>query len=29
MTSLRRQSLTDYTAPLVETVVDCPQPQGS
>src|SRR5262245_20030886 len=29
MTSLRRQSLTAYTAPLCETVVDCPQPQGS
>ena len=29
MTPLRRQSLTAYTAPLCETVVDCPQPQGS
>ena len=29
MTKLRRQSLVGYGAPLCETVVDCPQPQGS
>jgi alcohol dehydrogenase, propanol-preferring len=29
MTKLRRLSLTTYEAPLCETVVDCPQPQGS
>jgi len=29
MTSLRRQSLVAYGAPLVETIVDCPQPRGS
>ena len=29
MTKLRRQSLVAYGAPLCETVVDCPQPQGS
>jgi D-arabinose 1-dehydrogenase-like Zn-dependent alcohol dehydrogenase len=29
MTMLRRQSLVAYGAPLCETVVDCPQPQGS
>ena len=29
MTMLRRQSLTAYEAPLCETVVDCPAPQGS
>jgi alcohol dehydrogenase len=29
MTKLRRQSLTGYGAPLCETVVECPQPQGS
>ena len=28
MTKLRRQSLTAYQAPLCETIVDCPQPQG-
>jgi alcohol dehydrogenase len=27
MTQLRRQSLVAYGAPLVETIVDCPQPQ--
>jgi D-arabinose 1-dehydrogenase-like Zn-dependent alcohol dehydrogenase len=29
MTKLRRQSLVAYGGPLCETVVDCPQPQGS
>src|SRR5215470_5845735 len=29
MTQLRRQSLTAYAAPLCETVVECPQPQGT
>jgi D-arabinose 1-dehydrogenase-like Zn-dependent alcohol dehydrogenase len=29
MTKLCRQSLVAYGAPLCETVVDCPQPQGS
>src|ERR1700690_4669539 len=29
MTTLRRQSLVAYGAPLCETVVDCPQPRGS
>ena len=29
MTKLRRQSLTAYEAPLCETIVDCPAPQGS
>src|SRR5215471_18989350 len=29
MPQLRRQSLIAYGAPLVETIVDCPQPQGS
>lgn len=29
MTSLRRQSLTAYGAPLCETIVDCPAPQGT
>jgi len=29
MTPLRRLSLTAYEAPLCETVVDCPNPQGS
>jgi alcohol dehydrogenase, propanol-preferring len=29
MTKLRRLSLTAYEAPLCETVVDCPTPQGS
>ena len=29
MTQLRRQSLTAYQAPLCETIVDCPAPQGS
>jgi len=29
MTKLIRQSLTAYAAPLCETVVDCPTPQGS
>lgn len=29
MTKLRRFSLTAYEAPLCETIVDCPQPQGS
>jgi alcohol dehydrogenase len=29
MTKMRRQSLVAYGAPLCETVVDCPQPQGS
>jgi propanol-preferring alcohol dehydrogenase len=29
MTQLRRQSLTAYAAPLCETVVACPQPQGT
>jgi alcohol dehydrogenase, propanol-preferring len=29
MMKLRRQSLVAYGAPLCETVVDCPQPQGS
>jgi alcohol dehydrogenase len=29
MTKLRRLSLTAYEAPLCETVVDCPAPQGS
>jgi alcohol dehydrogenase len=29
MPQLRRQSLVAYGAPLCETVVDCPQPQGS
>jgi D-arabinose 1-dehydrogenase-like Zn-dependent alcohol dehydrogenase len=29
MTKLRRQSLVAYGAPLCETVVDCPPPQGS
>jgi D-arabinose 1-dehydrogenase-like Zn-dependent alcohol dehydrogenase len=28
-TKLRRQSLIAYGAPLVETIVECPQPQGS
>jgi alcohol dehydrogenase, propanol-preferring len=29
MTQLRRQSLVAYGAPLIETIVDCPRPQGS
>src|SRR5437763_3570432 len=29
MTKLRRFSLTAYQAPLCETVVDCPEPNGS
>ena len=29
MTKLRRQSLVAYGAPLVETIVDCPSPQGT
>ena len=29
MTKLRRFSLTAYEAPLCETIVDCPEPQGS
>src|ERR1044072_8024032 len=29
MTKLRRFSLTAYQAPLCETVIDCPEPQGS
>jgi alcohol dehydrogenase len=29
MTKLIRQSLTAYAAPLCETVVDCPTPQGT
>ena len=29
MTKLRRQSLIAYEAPLCETIVDCPVPQGS
>lgn len=29
MTRLRRQSLVAYGAPLVETIVECPPPQGS
>src|SRR6185503_1759700 len=29
MTKLRRFSLTAYQAPLCETIVDCPEPQGS
>jgi D-arabinose 1-dehydrogenase-like Zn-dependent alcohol dehydrogenase len=29
MPQLRRQSLVAYGAPLCETIVDCPQPQGS
>ena len=29
MTQLRRLSLTGYEAPLCETIVDCPAPQGS
>src|ERR1043165_8883814 len=29
MTKLRRFSLTDYQAPLCETIVDCPEPRGS
>jgi D-arabinose 1-dehydrogenase-like Zn-dependent alcohol dehydrogenase len=29
MNQLRRQSLVAYGAPLVETIVDCPQPQGT
>src|SRR5688500_10887272 len=29
MTQLRRLSLTAYEAPLCETIVDCPDPQGS
>jgi alcohol dehydrogenase, propanol-preferring len=29
MTQLRRQSLTAYAAPLCETIVECPQPQGT
>src|SRR3954470_14264108 len=29
MTNLRRFSLTAYQAPLCETVVDCPEPNGS
>ena len=29
MTQLRRLSLTAYEAPLCETIVDCPAPQGS
>jgi D-arabinose 1-dehydrogenase-like Zn-dependent alcohol dehydrogenase len=29
MTQLRRQSLVAYGAPLVETIVDCPRPQGT
>jgi len=29
MTKLRRQSLVAYGAPLVETIVDCPQPKGA
>ena len=28
MTKLRRQSLVAYGAPLCETVIDCPEPQG-
>ena len=29
MTELRRQSLTAYASPLCETIVECPQPQGT
>ena len=29
MTKLRRFSLTAYEAPLCETIVDCPEPQGT
>jgi D-arabinose 1-dehydrogenase-like Zn-dependent alcohol dehydrogenase len=29
MTQLRRQSLTAYAAPLCETIVECPRPQGT
>src|SRR5262249_32806382 len=29
MTQLRRQSLVAYAAPLCETIVECPQPQGT
>jgi D-arabinose 1-dehydrogenase-like Zn-dependent alcohol dehydrogenase len=29
MTKLRRQSLTAYAAPLCETIVECPRPQGT
>src|SRR5436309_2296620 len=29
MTKLRRQSLTAYGAPLRETIIECPQPQGT
>jgi alcohol dehydrogenase len=29
MTKLRRFSLTAYQAPLCETIVDCPEPNGS
>jgi len=29
MTNLRRFSLTAYQAPLCETIVDCPEPQGT
>jgi alcohol dehydrogenase len=29
MTKLRRFSLTEYQAPLCETIVDCPEPKGS
>ena len=29
MTAFRRQSLTAYAAPLCETIVECPRPQGS
>jgi alcohol dehydrogenase len=29
MPQLRRQSLVNFGAPLCETIVDCPQPQGS
>ena len=28
MTRLRRQSLVAYGAPLAETIIDCPRPQG-
>src|SRR5262247_2959348 len=29
MTQLRRQSLIAYAAPLCETIVECPRPQGT
>jgi alcohol dehydrogenase, propanol-preferring len=29
MTKLHRQSLTDYAAPLCETIVECPHPHGT